>query len=208
MRPFGLVPGALAPALVNRALDSEAWAQTCLATHAGRTFMIAIGPATALMRIDAAGRVHAAPRAEYPPDLTLRLSPLSVASFLAAPRRWDELIATEGDPALAATLKGLAETLPWFVERMLADLLGPIVGQRLADAGRALLTFPEYAATRVGQNVERYAREETQFAVRNSEAQAFGSEVASIARRVEDIAARIDAIAARLTPAGQASRSA
>lgn len=208
MRPFGLTPEALAPAIVNRALDSEAWAQTCLGAHAGRTLMVTIGPATSLMRIDAAGKVHAAPRTNSAPDLTLRMSPLSVASFLGAPGRWDELVVAEGDAALAATLKGLAETLPWFVERMLADALGPIVGQRLADAGRRLLSLPEYAATRVGQNVARYAREESQLAVHNAEAQVFGSEVTSIARHVEDIAARIDALTARLTPAGPASRSA
>jgi len=208
MRPFGLGPGALAPALVNRALESEAWAQACLAAHADRTFAIAIGPATTGMRIDAAGRVHDVPRADAAPDLTIKLSPFSAASFLAQPGRWDELVVADGDPALAATLKGLAETLPWFVERMLAGALGPIVGQRVADAGRKLLALPEYAATHIGQTVERYAREETDLAVRRTEAVAFAGEVAGIASRVDEIATRIDAIAARLTPAGRAARSA
>jgi ubiquinone biosynthesis protein UbiJ len=152
------------------------------------------------MRIDAAGRVHDAPRGDAAPDLTLRLSPFSVPSFLAQPGRWDELVVADGDPALAATLKGLAETLPWFVERMLAGALGPIVGQRVADAGRKLLALPEYAATHIGRDALRYAREETDLAVRVSEAAAFGSEVAAIASRVDGIAARIDAIAGRLTP--------
>src|SRR5262249_40112976 len=148
MGPIDLGPAALAPALVNRALEHEGWAQASLAAHAGRTFAIAVGPVTTRLRIDAAGKIEAAPRDGPHPDVTLALSPLSVPAFLANPKRWDEFVATEGDAGLAGTLKGLAETLPWFVERAFAAALGPIAGQRVADAGRRLLAFPEYAAAR------------------------------------------------------------
>ena len=143
MRPFGLGldldPGGIAPALVNRALEHEAWAQACLAAHAGRAFSVAVGPVSTLMRIDGEGKVAAAARSDGAPDLKLTLSPLAVPSFFANPTRWHEFVAADGDAELAATLKGLAETLPWFVERVLAKALGPIVGQRLADGGRRLL---------------------------------------------------------------------
>jgi ubiquinone biosynthesis protein UbiJ len=201
MRPFGLDPGAVAPALVNRALDREAWAQACLAAHAGRAFMIAIGPATSLMRIDASGKVEAASPSDAAADLTLTLSPLAVPAFLAHPGRWDELVVADGDPALAATLKGLAETLPWFVERFFASALGPVVGQRIADAGRRLLAFPEYAAARVSESVARYARDEADLAAHGTETRSFGDEVAAIAVRVDAIAARVDALAARCSAA-------
>ena len=62
MGPLALGPAALAPALVNRALEHEAWAQASLAAHAGRTFAVVVGPATARLRIDAIGRVETAPR--------------------------------------------------------------------------------------------------------------------------------------------------
>lgn len=198
MRPFGLDPATLAPALVNRALEHEGWAQTSLGAHAGRTFAINVGPATTRLRIDAAGRLEAAPRDGTVPDLTLAISPLSVPSFLANPRRWDEIVAASGDAALAATLKGLAETLPWFVERAFASALGPIAGQRVADAGRSLLAFPEYAASRVGESVASYARDEMPLATTSADARAFGEEVAAIALRVDAAASRVDALAARL----------
>lgn len=199
MRPFGLGPGSLAPELVNRALEREAWAQSSLALHAGRTVRIAVGPATSRFRIDAAGKVEAEPSTASAPDLTLTLSPLAVPSFLANPRRWDELVAADGDAGLAATLKGLAETLPWFVERAFASALGPIVGQRFADAGRQVLAFPEYATRRIGESIASYARDEVQLAASRMDAQAFGDDVEAIALRVDAAAARIDAIAARLT---------
>jgi ubiquinone biosynthesis protein UbiJ len=200
MPAFELGRAALAPALVNRVLEQENWAQTSLATHAGRTFAIVVGPMTTRLRIDAAGKVEAALRDGSPPDLTLALSPFSLPAFLAHPRRWDEFVVADGDPALAATLKGLAETLPWFVERAFATALGPIAGQRLADAGRRLLALPEYAATRVTDSVTSYARDELKFAATSIDARTFATDIEAIASRVDAIEARLDALAARLKP--------
>ena len=200
---FRFDPRALPPAFANRVLEREAWAQASLAVHAGRVFAVVVGPVTTAMRIDASGKIEAAPSsAQLPdaPDLTLTISPLRVPSFLAEPARWDEFIVADGDPALASTLKGLAETLPWFVERALAEVLGPIIGQRVADTGRALLAFPGYATARIGASVVSFARDEAKFAANPAEARTFGTEVAATAKGVDTLALRVDALAARLNP--------
>ena len=202
MGPIELGPAPFAPALVNRALEHEAWAQASLAAHAGRTFAVAVGPVTTRLRIDAAGKIEAAARDGSPPDVTLALSPLSIPAFLANTKRWDEFVVAEGDAALARTLKGLAETLPWFVERAFAAALGPIVGQRVADAGRRLLALPEYAATRVGDSVARYARDEIRFAASNIDARSFGDDVAALTQQVDALAARVEVLAARVEVRG------
>jgi ubiquinone biosynthesis protein UbiJ len=208
MSAFELGPAALAPAFVNRILEQESWAQASLAAHGGRTFAITVGPTTTRLRIDADGKVEAAPRLATPPDLTLALSPFSLPAFLANPRRWDEFVIADGDPALAATLKGLAETLPWFVERAFATALGPIAGQRLADAGRRLLALPQYAASRVGESVTSYARDELKFAATSIDARRFAADIEAIASRIAAIETRIDALATRLKPhvVGRSSR--
>jgi ubiquinone biosynthesis protein UbiJ len=198
MPSFGFGLSGVAPALANRALDREAWAKTSLAAHAGRVFVIAVGPVATAMRIDASGNVESAPRSDESPDLKLTLSPLAFPSFLANPARWDECVAADGDPALTATLKGLTETLPWFVEQVFANALGPIVGQRVADAGRQLLAFPEYAATRVGESVASYVRDEAELAARGADARWFGEQVAAIATRVDVLAMRLAAVEAHL----------
>ena len=200
---FRFDPSALPPAVANRVLEREAWAQASLAAHAGRVFAIVVGPVTTAMRIDASGKIESAPSsAQLPdaPDLTLTISPLRVPSFLAEPTRWDEFVVADGDPALAATLKGLAETLPWFVERALAEVVGPIIGQRVADTGRALLAFPGHATARIGASVVSFARDEAKFAAGPGEARSFGAEVAATAKGVDALALRVDALAARLTP--------
>ena len=191
-------PAALPAALANRVLGREAWARTCLAAHAGRVFAVAVGPIVTSMRVDEAGAIAAAPQRDGPPDLTLTISPLAVPSLLAEPTRWDEFVAIDGDPALAATLKGLAETLPWFVERALAGALGPIIGQRVADAGRRLLALPAYAGARVSASIASYARDEARFAAKAAEARLVGDEILATATRVDALATRVDALAARL----------
>jgi len=188
----------MAPRLANRALDREAWVKTSLAAHAGRVFAIAVGPVATAMRIDASGNVESAPGPDQSPDLKLTLSPLTFPSFLANPARWDEYVVADGDPALTATLKGLAETLPWFVEQVFANALGPIVGQRVADAGRRLLAFPEYAATRVGESVASYVRDEARLAARGADIRSFGEQVAALATRVDALAMRLAAVGAHL----------
>jgi ubiquinone biosynthesis protein UbiJ len=198
MSAFGFNPSAIPPALANRVLEREAWAQTRLAAHGGSVFAVVVGPVATTMRIEASGKIESAPFSGRAPDLTLTLSPLKLPSFLAEPARWDEFVVADGDPALATTLKGLAETLPWFVERALAEALGPIVGQRIADTGRRLLAFPEYANARIGESVASFARDEATLAAHAAEARSFGAEVAATATGVDALALRIDALAARL----------
>lgn len=207
MPAFAFDPSSIPPALANRVLERETWALSCLAAHAGSTITVSVGPFATTMRVDAGGRLESAPRPEGAPDLDVTVSPLALPSFLADPRRWDEFVTVRGDPALAATLKGLAETLPWFVERAFANALGPIVGQRVADAGRRLLAFPEFAATRVGESVASYLGEEAALLAQGAEVRSFGEAVAALAGRADALAARLDALAARSVTAAAAPRS-
>jgi len=190
-----------AAALANRIFERQTWAQERLAAHADHVFVIAVGPLSTALRIDASGRMHATPLAGTVPDLTLTLSPFSVPPFLANPSRWSEFVAASGDSALAATLMDLAQTLPWFAEQAFADVLGPILGQRVADAGRRLLAFPEYAAGRVGESVASYARDEAGLLADARQLQGFAAETAELAARVDALAPRIDALAAGIEKA-------
>lgn len=197
MPAFDFRPSSLAPSLVNRALEGEAWATRALAAHAGSVFEIRVGPASATFHLDGSGSFDAAPGDDRRRDLTLKIAPLALPSFLANPKRWDELVRADGDPALAATLKGIAETLPWFVERLFGSLLGPIVGQRVADAGRSLLALPEHALAQVGGNVASYVRYESGLALGSADARSFGETVDELAQRTDALTARIEALEAR-----------
>jgi len=184
-----------AAALANRVFERQAWAQERIKGHAGRVFVVAVGPLSAPLRVLDSGRLEGMPLAGTTPDLTLTVSPIGLPSFLANPARWAEFVTAAGDPALAATLQDLAQTLPWFVEETFADVLGPVVGQRIADAGRRLLAFPEYAAQRFSESVASYARDEAELVAGSGHLAGFTEGTAALATRVEALSARIDALA-------------
>jgi len=191
-----------APArMANRILDEEVWAREKLAPFAGRVFTLAVGPLATRFRIAGDGKLETAERAA-PSDLDLVLSPLSVPSFLAAPSRWNEFVREQGDVELGGALKELARTLPWFVEAALAKVLGPMAGQRVADTGRKLLAFPEYAAQRVTEGVTSYARDEAGLLVRSAQMGPLREGVSAVAERVDALEQRVDALSTR-TAAGK-----
>lgn len=186
----------LADRALNRLLAGEPWARQRLAAHAGRRFTLEVGPARQAFTIAADGALTDEPSADSPPDLRLRLSALAVPAFLADPRRWDELVTADGDTTLAGTLKDLATTLPWFVERAFAHALGPIAGKRMADAGRTVLGVPGYVASRLLASAGRYARDESQLLAPPVELGTFAGEVEAVSTRAAAIEARIGGLEA------------
>lgn len=177
--------------IANRALERERWARVKLAGHAGRAVRVHIGPASQVFAIDGNGLLHGSAAT---PALTLRVAPLQVPTLLAQPERWGELVAVEGDAALAATLRELVQTLPWFAEDLCARVFGPVAGERIADLGRRLLAFPGYAAQRFGESFTNYVGDEARVAVGAAEARVVASEIAALAARVDALAGRIDGL--------------
>ena len=185
---------ALGETLANRLIRDEDWAREKLAVHAGRSFLIRSGPLSSAYAIREDGEIEARAVGLGAADVEVSISPLDVPALLADPSRWEGLVTSTGDPALVSTLRDLATTLPWFVERGFATAFGPVVGQRLADAGRALLGFPEYANTRVADNLTSYVRDETGLLARGDDAHALAGAAAELATRVDALAERIDRI--------------
>jgi ubiquinone biosynthesis protein UbiJ len=187
---------------LNRLLEREPWARERLAAFAGRTFLTRVGPLTNLYRIGPRGLLEATPMAGVTPDLMLTLSPLDVPAFLADPRRFAEFVSASGDEALAGVLAELAQTMPWFVEQSFARTFGPVAGQRIADAGRRLLGFPEYAARRVAANLGSYARDEAGALAHPADVRVLAEETGLLSARIDGLDARVTALAAGTTPQG------
>ena len=192
-------PGEVPARLANRVLASQDWARARLAPFAGRTFCLAVGPLTAAWTVQQDGTL-AASSSVSERHLKLTLSPFSVPSFLADPARWNEFVHEDGDPDLGGALKDLARTLPWFVEETFAKALGPIVGQRAADAGRKLLAFPEYATQRVAESAGSYARDEARLLAHGADARLLRDEIDAVAARIDALVLRIEALAPRVRP--------
>ena len=186
--------------IANGLIGSEAWAAEKLRAHAGRSFRLRCGPISSVFAIGPEGRVEALPTRDAAPDAEIVVSPLDAPAFLAAPERWSSLVNSTGDAALIETLRELATTLPWFVERSFARTFGPVAGQRLADAGRVLLGFPAFASDRLADNVVSYARDEAGLIARGTEARAFAEDQAALVERVERLLARVDRLTGDAAP--------
>ena len=48
-------PAAIPGAIANRVLERETWARQRLSAHAGRVFVIAVGPVATALAVDASG---------------------------------------------------------------------------------------------------------------------------------------------------------
>jgi ubiquinone biosynthesis protein UbiJ len=190
-------PGEVPLHLANRMLQQQDWARARLAPFSSRTLALAVGPLHLLWTIGDGGTL-ATGLAGTVPDLELAVSPLAVPGLLADPSRWNELVRETGDAQLGGALKDIAQTTPWFVEKLLGDALGPIAGQRVADLGRSLLQFPAYAAERLTDSAVSYARDEAELLAPAAAMRRFTADVAAVEGAVDTLAARIAALQERL----------
>ncbi|MBS0325667.1 MAG: hypothetical protein JSS46_03855 [Proteobacteria bacterium] len=181
---------SLAARTLNRWLEGEPWARERLAAHGGRSFAIGSGPSESAFTIAADGTV-AGMAAETSAGLRLTVSPLALPAFLAEPSRWDELVTTEGDAALAATLRDLATTLPWIVEAAFAHALGPIVGKRVADAGKVALGLPGHVAERLIGNAGSFARDEAGLLAHPGRLRELAEGIDTLSKQIEALEARV-----------------
>lgn len=185
--------------IANRMLAGQDWAREKLLPFAGRVFAFAVGPFHASWLVTAEGTLATA-AGDATADVSLAMSPWSVPSFLADPTRWNEFMRESGDAEFGGALKDLARTLPWFVEETFAKAMGPIVGQRVADAGRRLLAFPEYAAQRVAESAGSYARDEAGLIARGADFRRWQEGIEEVSARIDSLAERVEALAPRVRP--------
>lgn len=183
-----------AASFANGLLERESWARQRLAAHRGRSFVMVSGPVVAAFQVDDTGLLQGYALADGEPDLRLAVALWSVPGLLADPSRWDDVVTAEGDAALAATMRELAQTAPFWMEQFFSRWLGPIVGQRVAGAGRQLLGFPEHALDRLGESVASYLKDETGTLATGEEARIFAAQAGIVAERVDALEARLAAL--------------
>ena len=198
-----------AAALANRVLEREAWAQERLAAHAGRVFVVAVGPLSTAAAHRRLGRLE--PRPRWPGSSrtsTLTLSPLAVPSFLANPdalgrvRRRRRRPRARGDAARTSRRRCRGSSSS--VRGRAGPDRRPARRRRRAAAAR----LPRVRRPRrVGESVASYARDEAELvAGAGAPARFQRAHGGAGGRRVDALASRIDALAQRID-AADAGRS-
>ncbi len=178
-------------------LRQAQWARKRLAEHAGKQLQVELPLATILLRIAADGNVEAAESAA-PADLTVTLSPNSLAR-LAVDRdaAWREA-RVDGDMELAAAISYVVANLQWDYEDDLSLVVGDVAAYRIARGARQLSAWPGQAALSLAQGIGEYLAEERQLLATKLCAEEFTEEVDELRDAVERLDKRIDQLAQRI----------
>jgi ubiquinone biosynthesis protein UbiJ len=177
---------------LNRLFAQTPGVRDSLAKHAGRTLALDMALFRAHLRVDEGGGLHAAPMDEaeavifLTPDVLLRLPEKGKAAFRE--------LRTEGDAELLSAFNDAFQQLDLDAEAELSRLFGPIVGFRMAKAGRAFTSWAKQAAEDTARAFAEYAVEESPLLASRVEVERFNREV----DQLRDDAARLEARLSRL----------
>jgi ubiquinone biosynthesis accessory factor UbiJ len=185
-----------AVAALNHVLAQNPWACARLAPFAGRTLAFRCPPFPELrLRILESGRLAAS--GDESAALTVTLAP-SVLPLIAA--RDDAAlrhVAIDGSAELAETVRSLFTSLSWDVEEDLSKLLGDALAHRVAAGGEAFLGWQREAATRLGENLAEYWKDEQPLLVRPEDVAAFCRGVDALRDDVARLEKRIDLLGSK-----------
>lgn len=178
--------------ILNHLIVQTPGAASGLARHAGRKIAIDTLIARNGFLIKDDGQLSAVPDTEaeatirLTPDLMLRLPFEGKAAFRSAP--------TEGDADLLSAFNDVFQNLSWDAEADLAKLFGPVVGFRLAEAGRSFSAWLGQATLDTAKTLAEYATEENPLLASPLDIKHFNAEVDTL----RDDVARLEARLARL----------
>jgi ubiquinone biosynthesis protein UbiJ len=180
--------------ILNHLIVQTPGGTSSLARQAGRKLAIdaIITRHVFLIRDD--GQLSAVPDAEaeaeatirLTPDLMLRLPFEGKAAFRSAP--------TEGDADLLSAFNDVFQNLSWDAEADLARVFGPVIGFRLAEAGRSFSGWLGQATLDTAKALAEYATEENPILASPLDIKHFNAEVDTL----RDDVARLEARLARL----------
>ena len=163
-----------------------------LAKHAGRKLAVDAILTRHVFLIKEDGQLSSVQDAEadasikLTPDLLARLPFEGKAAFRSAP--------TEGDAELLSAFNDVFQNLAWDAEADLAKLFGPVVGFRLAEAGRSFTGWLGQASLDTAKTLAEYATEENPMLASPLDIKHFNAEVDTL----RDDVARLEARLAKL----------
>ena len=188
---------AIVLAVANHLLGQAPWARARLAEHAGKQLQVELPLATVLLRIASDGDV-AAGESPAPADLTVTLSPSSLAKLpVDRDAAWREA-RVDGDMELAAAISYVVANLQWDYEDDLSRVVGDVAAYRIARGARQFSAWPGQAARSLAQGIGEYLAEERQMLATRLCAEEFTVEVDELRDAVERLDKRIDRLAQRI----------
>ncbi len=181
----------------NRLLGNAPWARARLAPFAGEYVALSCAPFPPLAFEILADGSLAQAAAGQNAGVTVKLTPIAMASFAADPGSegsFADDVEIAGNPALAVQLRHLLRHLRWDIEDSLARWIGDAPAQRAAAAARCVGAWQRDALRSAVENLLEYLVHERRELVQGTEL----CELASATRPLEEALADLEARAAQL----------
>jgi len=134
-------------------------------------------------QLAAASDTHADATIRLTPDLLTRLPFEGKAAFRSAP--------TEGDAELLSAFNDVFQNMTWDAEADLSKVFGPVVGFRLAEAGRSFTGWLNQATTDTAKTLTEYATHENPMLASPLDIKHFNTEVDTLRDDVARLEARL-----------------
>jgi ubiquinone biosynthesis accessory factor UbiJ len=144
--------------VLNHLISQTPGAASNLVKHAGEKVAIdaLIVRNVFLIREDG----YLATVADAEADATIRLTPDLLSRLPFAGKDAFRSAPTEGDAELLSAFNDVFQHMQWDVEADLARLFGPVIGFRLAEAGRSLFGWVGQASAEGAKTLAEYVTEE------------------------------------------------
>lgn len=189
-----MIADSLLASGLNRLFEQAPGARELLARHAGRTVALDLALFRAQLQVEEDGGLHAAP--EKSADATLFLTPDILARLPLQGRAALLELRSEGDTELSSAFNDAFQQMDLDAETELSRVFGPIIGFRLAEAGRAFSGWAKQATEDTARAIAEYAVEESPMLASRVEVERFKRDVDQLQDDVARIEARINRLAA------------
>ena len=177
---------------LNRAFSRAPGACAALAGQAGKTVALDLVLFRAHLLIEADGALRVTEG--NAPDCIIYIDPNLVAQLPAKGKAAFREARTEGEADLLSAFNDAFQQLNLDAEAELASLFGPIIGFRLAEAGRAFSGWVQQAGNDTARAFAEYAVEESPLLAGKADIARFNREVDAL----RDDVARLEARLAKL----------
>lgn len=182
---------------LNRLFAQTPGARDLLAKHAGRTLALDLAVFRANLQVEESGGLHASP--ETSADATIYLTPDVLARLPVQGKDALLNLRTEGDKELASALNGAFLQMDIDAEAELSRVFGPIIGFRLAEAGRSFRDWAKQATEDTARALAEYAVEESPVLANRVEVARFIQEVDQLKEDVSQLEGRLNRLTSSLT---------
>lgn len=179
---------------LNRLFAQTPGARDLLARHAGRTLALDMVIHRATLQIEEGGGLHAA--VETDADATIFVTPDVLLRIPAQGKAALRELRTEGDAEFLSAFNDAFQQLDLDAEAELSRLLGPVLGFRAAEAGRALSSWIRQAGEDTARAFAEYAVQESPMLASTLDVDRFVREVDQLRDDTARLEARLNQLAA------------